>query len=101
MRGIYENVHVENTIRRIKREQTKLAIIADIRFPNEVKSIQDSGGSVIRLTRDKYHDDHESECGLDQDRFNWDNFDAIIDNHDGNQVNALEQLENLQHLFMV
>ena len=101
MRKIYTNVHVNNAIKRIKRERTKLAIIADIRFPNEVKAIQENGGAVIRLTRDRYHDNHESECGLDRDRFNWDNFDAIIDNPDGDQEDALEQLEKLQHLFMV
>ena len=101
MRSMYLNVHVDNTIKRIKSEKTKLAIIADIRFPNEVKSIQDNGGYVIRLTRDRYHDAHDSECGLDQDRFDWNNFDAIIDNSDGMQDSMLEQLENLQHLYMV
>ncbi len=101
MRKIYTDVHVNNAIKRIKAEKTKLAIIADIRFPNEVKAIQATGGSVIRLTRDKFHDTHDSECGLDQDRFDWNNFDAIIDNPDGDQESALRQLESLQHLYMV
>lgn len=41
-------------------------IIPDVRFPNEVKWIQDKGGKVLRLTRTPFPDDtHESETALD------------------------------------
>lgn len=41
-------------------------IIADVRFPNEVKYIQSKGGIVIRLLRTPFPEDkHESETALD------------------------------------
>ena len=47
------------------RECSKV-LVPDVRFPNEVKCIQDMGGIVIRLTRCPHPaDDHESETALD------------------------------------
>lgn len=43
-----------------------ITLVTDIRFPNEVKAVQDAGGKVIRLLRNPYPEDtHESECALD------------------------------------
>ncbi len=42
-----------------------LILTADVRFPNEVKCIQDLGGHVIRLLRNPHDDQHESETVLD------------------------------------
>jgi len=67
----------------IAEENPKVAIIADVRFPNEVKWIEDNGGINIRVTRwvslggDKgemyYTDDrpknHPSETALDESLF--------------------------------
>lgn len=57
-------------------------IITDVRFPNEVKAIEDRGGIVIRVIRKRdkdlfYSNTHESETALDKHVF-----DYIIDNND-------------------
>jgi hypothetical protein len=65
MRKIYEPVWVQSCIKKIKREQSELAIIADVRFPNEAKAIENAGGKVIRLTRKVHNDNHSSEVALD------------------------------------
>lgn len=50
-------------------------IIADVRFPDEVKAIQEAGGVVIRLLRNPLPDDtHESEHAL----VRYDGFDMTI-----------------------
>jgi len=94
MRLLHEPVHVNHTINRILAEQSNLAIVPDVRFPNEVKAIQDAGGKVIRLTRNTRKDDHASECGLDPENFNWDNFDLIIHN-DGSLEDTLQKVDEV------
>ncbi len=42
-----------------------IVITTDVRFPNELKCIQDQGGKVIRLTRNPLDLQHESEMALD------------------------------------
>lgn len=79
-RRMYEPVWAESLIRKIKGDQPQFAIIADVRFPNEVKAVKDAGGKNIRLTRDPYHDEHFSEVALDRENYDWDNFDFIVDN---------------------
>ena len=75
-RWIHGDVWVESCIRQITIEQPELAIIPDVRFPNEVYGLQKAGGKVIRLTRHVKEDSHESETALD-DFTDW---DAVIDN---------------------
>lgn len=89
-RKIYPQVWVDSTIRRVEKDSPQLAVVVDCRFPNEVEGIQNSGGKVIRLTRnilgDK--DQHDSETALD----GYEGFDAIINNQDmsiGEQNEAL------------
>jgi len=65
MRKIYEPVWVNSCIKKIQREQSELAIIADVRFPNEAKAIEQAGGKVVRLTRTVHEDNHSSEVALD------------------------------------
>jgi len=80
-RAMYNNVWVEATMQRIKAEAPALAIIGDCRFPNEVEAIKSEGGKVIRLTKDGSNGNtHESNCALDEDKYDWKNFDAVIDN---------------------
>lgn len=78
MRGIYNDVWVDATIRKIKQEEPGLAIVCDVRFPNEVEGIQKAGGKVMRLTRSPFanEDQHKSETALD----GYEGFDAIIEN---------------------
>ena len=81
-RKMYTNVWVDAFMRRVRKSGVKFAFVSDVRFPNEVEAIQREGGKVIRLTRDvhKGKDKHESERALDRDRYDWNNFDAVIDN---------------------
>ena len=91
-RKIYPNVWADSTIRRITAEGTALAVVTDVRFPNEVKAIQDAGGKVIRLTRNSESDDqHSSEVALDKEQYDWDNFDEVIDNEEM-EVSACNEL---------
>jgi len=65
MRKIYEPIWVNACIKKIQQEQSGLAIIADVRFPNEAKAIEQAGGKVVRLTREVHEDNHSSEVALD------------------------------------
>lgn len=65
-----QNIWVNATLRKIRKEGYPLAIIADVRFPSEVKAITGNNGSVIRLTRTFDATDlHPSETALDD--YNW------------------------------
>ena len=53
-------------------------IIADTRFPNEVKAIKEKDGIVIRINREtNYVSNHSSEIALDD----YEDFDYTIDNN--------------------
>ncbi len=66
MRKMYEPIWVKACIKKIQREQSELAIIADVRFPNEAKAIEQAGGTLLRLTRKVFlEDNHSSEIALD------------------------------------
>jgi hypothetical protein len=80
MRKILPDIWVQNTIKRINRERSKLAIIADVRFPNEVNAILANGGYVIKLNRNSNIDSHESEKAIDPENFDQSKFSLIIDN---------------------
>jgi len=92
MRQMYGPIWVDHTINRILSERSELAIVPDVRFPNEVEAIQNAGGKVIRLTRNTRKDSHASECGLDPDNFDWNKFDAIIEN-DGSIPETLKSVD--------
>lgn len=94
-RKMYPNVWADSTITKIKRESTELAIITDIRFPNEVEAVQENGGKVIRLTRDPSNgeDQHPSETALD----GYEGFDLVVDN---SSLDAVETSEKIYHQLM-
>ena len=79
-RALKTNVWADATINKIKKENVDLAIISDCRFPNEVESVKNSGGINIRLDLDPFHSNSISENSLDQDVYDWSNFDLIIKN---------------------
>jgi hypothetical protein len=79
-RKLKTNVWSAATINTINREKHNLAIIADCRFPNEVSAVKDVGGLVIKLTRNPFHSDQDSETALDEDKYDQSNFDLIIHN---------------------
>lgn len=78
MRKIYSDIWVDNTINKIKSESTKLAIITDVRFPNEIDNILNNGGKVVKLDRNINNDIHSSEVLLDT--IDEDKFFRIINN---------------------
>jgi len=84
MRKIYSDVWVGSTIRKIVTEQSQVAVICDVRFPNEADAIHecgDDGKNIksmnIRLHRDTGIDRHSSELALDD----YKNFQLHIDNN--------------------
>jgi hypothetical protein len=80
VRKIKYDAWSEYSIKKILKEQAEIAIVPDIRFPNEVHAIKNSGGAVIRLTRDIFNSQTEPEKSLDKEVFDWENFDLIVDN---------------------
>ena len=95
MRKMYEPVHVRHAIGRILAEQSELAIMPDVRFPNEVEAIKQAGGVVIRLERSTLKDTHASETSLDRENFDWGNFDFIIDNSSNNTEEFCSQIQSM------
>jgi hypothetical protein len=75
-RKMIPTVWVDSLLNNIKVEASELALICDVRFPDEVQAIQAAGGKVIRLTRDPKQGIHTSETVLD----GYVGFDATIDN---------------------
>jgi hypothetical protein len=67
-------------------------IITDVRFENEVKTIKDRGGIIIRVNRPSVesNDSHPSETGLDS----YKNFDYIIAN-DSSIENLIEKVKKI------
>jgi hypothetical protein len=79
-RKMKNDVWAGATIKKIAQEKPALAIIADCRFPNEVQAIKEAGGIVIKLTRNPYNSNHESEVALDEVMYPTSNFDLVIYN---------------------
>ena len=62
-RKMYEDIWFDACIRRIRKDKPELALISDVRFPNEIKGVQNEGGVVFGLPRDIVNgkDTHSSE----------------------------------------
>lgn len=80
-RKMKQNVWADATINKIKKDSPKLAIIADCRFPNEVKSVKDAGGIILKLMLNPFNSDHSSETALDPKNYDHKNFDIVIYNN--------------------
>jgi hypothetical protein len=94
-RKLKPDIWVDATISKISRDKPKLAIITDCRFPNEVESIKEAGGKVIRLTRAPFDSDHVSENILNEENYDWSNFDHIIDNKDMSIYEQCVEIEKI------
>lgn len=79
-RSLKNSVWVDATLNKIQRDDVDLAIIPDCRFPNEVDAIKNRGGLVIRLGLDPFSSTSLSESALDQNNYDWNNFDIVINN---------------------
>jgi hypothetical protein len=99
IRKTHHNAWVNSTLGKILKEDPEIAIIPDVRFPNEVKKIKEKEGFVIRLTRDIYSDGHDSEKALDQENYDWSNFDYIIDNSNGSITDLCDKLNDINFLW--
>lgn len=82
MRKIHINVWANACINKIIKEGSDLAIVADVRFPNEVEAINKAGGKVLRLERNIHDDEHDSETALDADNYDHSNFWHVFDNRE-------------------
>lgn len=96
-RSIKNNVWVDATLNKIKQDKTRVAIITDCRFPNEVDAVKSAGGKVIRLTRSPFSSNHISETILDSDKYDWNNFDYVIDN---SQMSIYDQCVEIEKLLV-
>lgn len=94
VRKIKTDAWVCSSINKIVSENSQIAIIPDVRFPNEVKAIKDQGGIVIRLSRNVFDSDSESESALDSKNFCWSNFNMVIDNHNMTLEVLCNELKN-------
>jgi len=95
MRKIYDNVWTNACINKITKEGSDLAIIADVRFPNEVEAIKKAGGKVLRLERNVHEDDHDSETALDVDNYDHSNFWHVFDNRDVGIAETITEVRSL------
>lgn len=94
-RKLVPNCWAQACLKKIKRENSSLAIITDCRFPDEVQTVQENGGYVVRLTRNPYNDNHSSETALDSNNYNWENFDYIFDNESIGIVRSCIQFQEI------
>jgi hypothetical protein len=78
VRKVDKDAWIKAFNRRVEDSGSRLIVSPDVRRLNEVETIQQAGGKVVRLTRVAVDDQDISEIDLD----NHDGFDAIIDNQD-------------------
>ena len=95
-RRMWEPIWVNKCIKDIKREGTLLAIIPDVRFPNEVQVIEEAGGMVLRLTRHVFDDDHNSETALDDYSFN-----QYLDNKNDSMDSTIAKVQRFYRSFLL
>jgi len=99
VRAINTNAWVDATINSVQAEGSEIAIIPDVRFPNEVEAIKAAGGVVIRMERDPFSDGHPCETALDQSVFDWGKFDVIIPNTAASIKELCEELAKHSHIW--
>ena len=80
VRKIKNNAWSKYSMKKLTVEDPEIAVIPDVRFPNEVEAIQAEGGVVIRLSRDVFNSQAQPEMALDKDNFDWSKFNLVIDN---------------------
>ena len=79
VRSMYYDAWAKGTYNIVRREQLKLAIITDGRFPNEIDIGKEFGAKSVRLLRDVTEgDEHISETALD----GYSDFDIVLDNRE-------------------
>jgi hypothetical protein len=102
VRAANPNHWVETLTKRIEAEKPEIAVITDVRFPNEAQFVKDNDGVLIRIQRiladgTQYLDPnrdpkHPSEVALD----GYGEWDFMVDCQDG----AVEQLKAVGQILM-
>lgn len=77
-RKLYSDCWVNSCLSQIEQEQSKLALICDLRFQNEIDAVKAAGGKVILLKKDEFGASHASEAELRT--VDESVFDGVIDN---------------------
>lgn len=95
-RKIRKDSWVSATIKKIEKDQAKLSIITDCRFPDEIDAIKKQNGKIIRLSRSKFITNFEGEIVLDENIYDWSNFDFVIRNDD---MQIYDQCMELQKIL--
>ena len=96
-RKLNKNVWVNALVNKIQNTKHQVVIVSDCRFPNEIDAIKNLNGLVFRLNRNPHKSTHISECILDASCYNWNNFDAVINNE---HMTVREQFEKLKKLML-
>lgn len=94
-RKMYKDVWINCTLKNILREGSELALITDVRFPDEVAAIKKAGGLCIRLDKVTNDDKHSSEVALDPSVYDWKNFDYVVHNQDQTLSETMLTVEKL------
>lgn len=95
-RKMNKSIHINACFNMISKENCLLNFITDARFENEIDSIKDAGGIVIRLTRSTDNDSHISEVELDKCT---NKFDIILNNQ--NMSKEEQQFELIRKLKQI
>jgi hypothetical protein len=95
-RSLKVDVWTSSTLSLIKKENPDIAIITDVRFPDEVSSIKQESGFVLRLTRNPFNSNNFIENSLDSNNYNWSNFDYVLDNYN---ISKEEKENKLNYIF--
>lgn len=75
-RKLDDNCFINATINSIEAQGSDLSIVADCRYLNEIKAMKELGAKMIRLKREPYKSDHESETEMDELDDNF--YDLVI-----------------------
>ncbi|NBQ16703.1 hypothetical protein EBU24_00105 [bacterium] len=95
-RKMNKSIHINACFNMISKENFPLNFITDARFENEIDSIKDAGGIVIRLTRSTDNDNHISENELDKCTSK---FDIILNNqHMSKEEQEFELIKKLKQI---
>lgn len=65
MRRMWEPVWIRDTLNRIISDDSEIALIGDVRFPNEGEAIHNTPGNLLKLPRSIFSDSHASETSVD------------------------------------
>lgn len=76
MRRMYGPIWLNNCMKRIRSDNSAIAIVPDCRFINEMEMIKENNGILIRLLRCLFKSDHASEQDVDK----WNDYDLVVDN---------------------